>query len=136
MRAGCHARKSEERSLHYAARHRFAREGETRGFGRDDVMGEMARRRVLSAAAVRRATTNKRYGAGETPAVRKTNSERRRERDAACVLALSLLRTVAQAGLPVLLKVKEPAGGPSFLRTSQRYEKRQRRLETTAAATN
>ena len=47
------------------------RKTKTRGFGRDDVMGEMASWRVLSAAAVRRATTNKRYGAGRRPAVRK-----------------------------------------------------------------
>jgi hypothetical protein len=118
----------------------------TRGFGRDDVMGEMASWRVLSAAAVRRATTNKRYGVGETPAVRKPTA---RGGESVMLLAssrLRLLRTVAQARLPVLLKVKELAGG-------QRYEKqkrsggggtksgsggwkRQRRLETAAAVGN
>jgi hypothetical protein len=69
----------------------------TRGFGRDDVMGEMASWRVLSAAAVRRATTNKRYGAGRRPAVRKPKA---RCGESVMLLAsscLSLLRTVAQA---------------------------------------
>jgi len=42
---------------------------------------------------------------------------------------LSLLRTVAQAGLPVLLKVKEPAGG-------QRYEKQERRRDAGGTKTN
>jgi hypothetical protein len=81
---------------------------------------------------VQRLREKSRRDAGGT----KTNSKRRRERDAACVLALRLLRTVAQAGLPVLLEAKAPARGPSFLRTSQRYEKRQRRLETAGTATN
>ena len=101
----------------------------TRAFGRDDVMGEMASWRVLSAAAVRRATTNKRYGAGRRPAVRKLTV---RGGESVMLLAsscLSLLRTVAQAGLLVLMKGKGAA-------RDQRYEsksggwKRQRQQRT------
>jgi len=51
----------------------------------------------------------------------KTNSERWRERDAACVLALSLLRTVAQAGLPVLLKGKGAGQRPAVRKATATF---------------
>src|ERR1700741_304267 len=50
-----------------------------------------------------------------------TNGKRRRERDAACVLALSLLRTVAQAGLPVLLKGKGAGQKPAVRKATATF---------------